>query len=185
MIENKQREAVLIADSFDFLKNFAISDTRLHRPFFPIREIARPVALARRGGNSNRVSMGNKNSMQPTQNKQSDPFLIEFFRHYFLPSVRFQTLATRADRHASATSCAVVFPPPQSLVSSRFAGLDFHHNFPPSILDVDPGHQNSRNYRFATGCRDNFEAPACQCNRTAPGQRRTHSQASKRGEDKQ
>ena len=28
LIENKQREAVLIADSFGFLKNFAISDTR-------------------------------------------------------------------------------------------------------------------------------------------------------------
>ncbi len=49
MIENKQREVVLIADSFGFLKNFAISDTRLRPPFFPIREIARPVRHARRG----------------------------------------------------------------------------------------------------------------------------------------
>ena len=49
MIENKQREVVLIADSFAFLRNFAISDTRLRRPFFPIREIARPVRHARLG----------------------------------------------------------------------------------------------------------------------------------------
>jgi hypothetical protein len=55
----------------------------------------------------------------------------------------------------------------------------------PSILDVDPGCLNSRDYCFATGRQVNFEAPACQCNRTAPGHRRTHSQASKRGEDKQ
>jgi hypothetical protein len=56
---------------------------------------------------------------------------------------------------------------------------------PPSILDVDPGCLNSRDYCFATGRQVNFEAPACQCNRTAPGHRRTHSQASKRSEDKQ
>ncbi len=164
MIENKQREVVLIADSFGFLKNFAISDTRLRPPFFPIREIVRPVELARRSSLAsdqrnfligtaklsefplttretnhltfsnrdrffslpfcaalranpssfarsplvtshslalrnegslpltNRVSMGNKNSTQPTQNKQSDPFLIEFFRHFFRSSVRFRHL---------------------------------------------------------------------------------------------
>ena len=49
LTQNKQREVVLIADTFGFLKNFAISDTRLRPPFFPIREVARPVALARLG----------------------------------------------------------------------------------------------------------------------------------------
>ena len=131
LIENKQREVVLIADSFTFFqKDCAISDTGLRRQSCfgsrPGGALARRWSLAcperSRGVTrhslvpgavegplplANRVSMGNKNAVQLTQNKESEPFLIEFFRHNFSTRVRFQTLASAT----RARICAMIFSP--------------------------------------------------------------------------
>ncbi len=48
--------------------------------------------------------MGNKNVLQLTQNKESEAFLIEFFRHDFSLPVRFQTLTIRSNRCAHVPS---------------------------------------------------------------------------------